>query len=320
MNKPFHSSFAVYLHGYVKLRQQLGVKYLQQSRLLYHFDTFVHAQGYTGSLTQELALAYAMAAPCQTKGEQARRYAVIRHFAEYLTAFDPHTAMLDPHAIYQRRERYAPYIYTADDLARLLRAATSVFKSPLRKQSFITLVGLAVSTGMRVGELIRLDCADVDWGSGTLLIRKTKFGKDRLVPLHPTTLTALRVYADLRQSIVPPPATPAFFLTSHGIRYSYAAILAGFRAMLTHGDLWQAAGKRPRFHDLRHTFAVRRLETWYQEGQDVQALLPWLATYMGHVQYTCTAYYITATPQLMALAAARADTAWLAHAETEAPE
>jgi len=314
MNKPFYSAFAAQLHGYVKLRQQLGVKYLCQTRLLYLFDAFVRARGYDGPLTQELAVAFAMEAPCRTKGEQARRYTVIRHFAEYLTA------MLDPQAVYQRRERYVPYIYSAQDLARMLQAAAVLSKSPLRKQSMGTIIGLAASTGMRVSEIRLLDQADVDWSSGTLLIRNTKFGKDRLIPLHPTTQAALRAYAQCRTAIFPTPATPAFFLTIHGTRFSYAAVRAGFQEILAHCELWRAHGKRPRFHDLRHTFAVRRLEAWYRDGQDVQALLPLLATYMGHVQYTCTAYYITAVPQLMALAAARADTAWLASAETEAPE
>ena len=319
MNKPFYSVFASHLQGYVKLRQQLGVKYMSQTRLLYLFDEFVVSQGHVGPMTQELALAFALTAPGQTRGEQAKRYAVIRLFSEYLAAFDPCTPILDSQAIYDRRERYSPYIYTAEDLSRMLQAAEVVSKSPLRKQSFATIIGLAVSTGMRVGEILKLDRADVDWATETLFVRNTKFGKDRLIPMHPTTSTAMQAYANLRDAVIPTPTTPAFFLTKFEQRYTYAAVNIGFREILAHCNLWRAKGQRPRFHDLRHTFATRRLEIWYQEGKDVQALLPLLATYMGHVQYTCTAYYITATPQLMALAAARADTAWLAMAKTEAP-
>lgn len=167
--------------------------------------------------------------------------------------------------------------------------------------------GLAASTGLRSNEIISLDRDDVRLDSGLLTIRCTKFQKDRLVPVHPTTLKVLRDYAALRYAHFPKPADSAFFLNMWGSRFSRRNFGFAFYQLACSTGIRKAGGRGPSFHDLRHTFAVRRLVAWYQEGKDVQAMLPLLATYMGHVHYSSTAYYLTATPELLALAAKRYD-------------
>jgi integrase len=163
------------------------------------------------------------------------------------------------------------------------------------------LVGLLASTGLRSGEAGRLDLADVDLADGVLHIRKTKFRKDRLVPVHATTLAALRQYASHRDRVFPAPKDSAFFLSSRGNRLSSAGLNIAFNAACKLASL---EALRP--HDLRHRFAVTRLAAWHREQLDVQALLPLLATYLGHARYTDTAYYVTGTADLLGMAADRA--------------
>ena len=167
------------------------------------------------------------------------------------------------------------------------------------------LVGLLASTGLRSGEALRLDRADVDLVGGVLHIRKTKFRKDRLVPVHATTLAALRKYARHRDAAFP---------GAEGLRIF--SQLAWQPVCRDRGSIWRSARPaslpvstvaRPlRPHDLRHRFAVTRLAAWHRENADVQALLPLLATYLGHARYTDTAYYVTGTADLLGMAADRA--------------
>jgi integrase len=174
----------------------------------------------------------------------------------------------------------------------------------LRGSTLATLVGLLASTGLRSGEAVRLDRGDVDLTSGVILVRKTKFRKDRLVPVHPTTRVALRRYARERDDVFPTPKGEAFFLSSRGCRLSAGSLQANFAKARKLAGLDEGKPLRP--HDLRHRFAVTRLGLWHQQRADVQALLPLLATYLGHASYSDTAYYLTGSSDLLAIAAERA--------------
>ena len=175
---------------------------------------------------------------------------------------------------------------------------------PGRALVLAPVVGLLASTGLRSGEALRLDRADVDLVNGVLHIRKAKFRKDRLVPVHAATRQALRDYARHRDATYPTPKDAAFFLSSRGNRLSPTGLRKAFTAACTLARL--DYGKRLRPHDLRHRFAVTRLALWHQEKADVQALMPLLATYLGHAHYTHTAYYVTGTADLLGMAAERA--------------
>ena len=199
-----------------------------------------------------------------------------------------------------------------EELGSLILACRRVSPDyPERAAVLTALVGLLASTGLRSGEALRLDRADVDLVNGVLHIRKTKFRKDRLVPVHPTTLTALRDYARHRDAVFPMPRDSAFFLSSRGNRLSPSGLYAAFDAACALAGLDGDKGLRP--HDLRHRFAVTRLAVWHQEKADVQALLPLLATYLGHARYTDTAYYVTGTAELLGIAAERAFAAEVSH-------
>jgi integrase len=172
----------------------------------------------------------------------------------------------------------------------------------LRGRTLTTVIGLLASTGLRSGEALRMDRSDVDLASGVLQIRKTKFRKDRLVPVHATTLTALRDYVRYRDVAIPTPKTSSFFINTRGTRLSSSGLYYGFEQACTLAGVNVHASKTLRPHDLRHRFAVTRIAEWHRQKVDVQSMLPLLATYLGHARYNDTAYYITATPELLRLA------------------
>ena len=182
--------------------------------------------------------------------------------------------------------------------------------SPLRAATYDTLIGLLTVSGLRIGEAIKLDRSDLDWAQGVLLIRESKFGKSRLVPLHPSSMQALSDYAVLRDDFQPRPKELSFFVSLKRKRLLYAVVQQTFRRLVDTAGIGANAPSAPRLHDLRHTFAVRTLLDWYRAGEDVQAKMPSLSTYLGHREPACTYWYLSAAPELLALAAARQDSAW----------
>jgi integrase/recombinase XerD len=161
---------------------------------------------------------------------------------------------------------------------------------------------------MRVGEAIRLDRADWDAALGVLTVRDTKFGKSRQLPLHPTATAGLRDYLRLREGLLPSPSTPALLLSTRGFRLRYERVWETFHRMVGQAGLTpRSPVSTPRIHDLRHTFAVATLLDCYRDGADVQAMLPRLSTYLGHADPKHTYWYLSATPELLALATSRLD-------------
>ncbi len=303
------SVFAEHLTGYIKLRRQLGLGFEYQEGMLRGFDRYVHERAYQGPLTEELARAFAIAVPDTSTTIPARRYAVVRHFAEYLATFDPRTPRLDPKAIYRARRQPVPYIFTEEELQQLLcRALELTQRHPVSNRALQAMIGLAASSGLRLREVRELDLSDVNQETGTLTIRCSKFDKDRLVPVHATTLDVLRTYAAVREQMPGSTGETAFFLNTRGRRFKRCNVIYLFRQLVRKVDLHPTRGKPPTFYSLRHSFAVRRLVAWYRAGANVQGLLPALATYMGHVHYTSTSYYLTATAELLCVAAERLET------------
>ena len=301
----FQSVFQEPLAAYIELRRGLGYRFDSEVNLLRAFDRYVHERGST-ELTQELALEFATNNSNTSTNYRFERYRVVRQFSEYRAIFDPQTPLLDPKALPLSKTRTRPYIYTDEELARLLHEARHISSNhSVRGVTLHTMVGLAASTGLRIGEVVGLDRTDVDLKRGTLLVRQSKFGKDRYVPVHSTTLEVLRHYATVRDTAFPNCQDPAFFLSLRKRRFCRNTLQQAFCKLARRAGLRGPKGRGPSFHSLRHRFAVKRLVAWYKAGLDIQAMLPALATYMGHVNYTDTAYYLTATPELLELAAQR---------------
>jgi len=302
----FSNALAARMDSYIVLQRSLGYQFRKQAASLHAFLRYVRSSHANGPLSQSLAVDSVMASGLTPDGK-AIRYAVIRRFAIYYSAFDPATEPFDPRPLPRCRAVPPPRIPSEEQLRMLMAASLRIStEHRLRGRTLATVIGLLASTGLRSGEALRLDRTDVDLTGGTLLIRKTKFRKDRLVPVHATTLAALRNYARDRDVAFPESASSAFFVSTRGVRLSPSGLHYGFGQACELAGVNAGNSRALRPHHLRHRFAVTRLVLWHQQRADVQSRLPLLAAYLGHARYSDTAYYITATPELLGLAAANA--------------
>ena len=233
--------------------------------------------------------------------------------------FEPETQVPPARLLGPAHRRLPPYIYTDEELAQLLAAAGALEPvQGLRPASMQCLLGLLAATGLRISEALHLQQADVDLDQGLLCVRQTKFRKSRYVPLHPTVRVALATYAHLRDQCLAPPRDPAFFLRDDGRALRYDHAMYAFQQIRAQLE-WGQGERRPRLHDLRHTFACNRLLGWYQEGVDVHWAMPLLATYLGHAKVTDTYWYLTASPALMAIVSKRFECLTKSSAKEVAP-
>lgn len=293
---------------YLALRRALGFKLRHHTWWLPDFVSYLGAHG-SSVITSELALSWARQPPNTSPSWWAARLSAIRQFARHHRAFDARTEIPASDLIPHRKQRLTPHLYTAAEVAALMREASRL-ESPLRSVSYTTLIGLLAATGMRVSEALALDCDDIDWDRELLTIRSSKFGKSRHVPLHRSTVAALRDYDRRRGRLRPHRRSPAFFLSSAGTRVIHQNFQHVFLRLLKLTGMDRGPGRRPRVHDLRHAFAMKIVRDWYRAGLDVERRLPQLSTYLGHVSPSTTYWYLTATPELLAAAGKRADRAW----------
>ncbi len=292
------------LADYLMVRRALGYKLDRSGKLLAQFVAYLEGIG-AETITTERALAWSVLPANGKESWWAQRLSVVQGFARYLHALNPASQVPPTDLLPHRPCRATPYLYSEDDIAALLAAVGSL-RSPLRVVTHQTLIGLLAATGLRVGEAIRLDRSDLDFDHGGLTVRATKFGKSREVPLHPTTLEALRRYLGHRDRWHPHPAAPALFISSAGTRLLYCNVSWTFLKLVRRAGLKPRSPHcRPRLHDLRHTFAIRTVLDFYRDGGDVQARLPLLSTYLGHVDPAATYWYLSAAPELLGLAATR---------------
>jgi integrase/recombinase XerD len=296
------------LREYLELRRSVGFKLETAGHLLPKFIGYLERRG-IGHITTELALAWAML-PRGKRRLWAVRLSIVRGFARFLHARDPRSQIPPLDLLPQGRWRATPYLYSPDEIAALIRAARALHP-PLMAATYATIIGLLAATGMRRGEAIALDRQDLDWQRGLLLVRNSKFGKSRELPLHPSTLDALRAYQQIRDRLSPRSLTTSFFVSLAGKRLLRHLVHKMFRRLCrTVGIVPRGPHCRPRIHDLRHTFAIRTMLAWYRSGADVERKLPLLSTYLGHFDPASTYWYLSAAPELLSLAARRLQRAW----------
>lgn len=304
--RTFTTALTQKVENYIALQRSLGYQFRKQAASLRAFLRYVQSIDANGPLSQALAMDFVMRSELTPNG-RAICYGVIRRFAEYYSAFDFRTESFDRLALPRSRAIPPPRILSEAELYSLMAATVRISTAhPFRGRTLFTVIGLLASTGLRSGEALRLDRADVDLSTGVLKIRKTKFRKDRLVPVHATTLGALQNYARDRDLALPTSASSAFFVNMRGTRLSPFSLYYGFAQACELAGVNKKGRKGLRPHDLRHRFAVTRLAHWHQQMTDVQSMLPLLSTYLGHARYSDTAYYITAAPELLSIAAAKA--------------
>ncbi len=293
------------LDGYLALRRALGFKLAGEEKLLTQFISYLHERG-AETITAQAALEWAVL-PAASPNRHARRLSVVRRFAAHLRASDPQAEVPPAGLLRGGNRRAAPYAYHDGDIAAIAAAAETL-RYPLLTATYKALTGLLRVTGLRIGEALHLDDRDFDARRGLLVVRDTKFGKTRLVPLHASTVTALRRYIATREELRPRTSTTALFVNVSGGRLGIRSVHYAWPLLTARAGLQpQPGSRRPRVYDLRHAFAVRTLLDWYRDGADVAALLPRLSTYMGHTDPKHTYWYLAAAPELLALAAARPD-------------
>jgi len=289
---------------YLAMRRSLGYRLVNQGRLLANFIGYLERAGAT-TITIEAAVAWASESPEVTAICWNRRLSVVRCFARYLTAYDPACQVPPTDLFPARGARRIPYLYSDAEIEALVHAAGTL-AVPLQAATCQALIGLLAASGLRVGEAIALTRHDVDLDAALVTVMDGKFGASRHVPIHPTTVAMLRGYLARRDRYCPAPATDRFFISTIGTPVLAGSVEGLFTRLLSRAGITAPPGRRPpRLHDLRHTFAVATLLEWYRAGVDVQARLPLLSTVLGHVAPASTYWYLTATPELLALASRR---------------
>jgi integrase/recombinase XerD len=298
------SALSEHVEVYLRARRALGVKLERHGRLLGELADYLEAAG-ASTITRELAISWARLPARAHPRHWAARLSIARGFATYLQTIDPSTEIPPTGVFTVRYQRPTPYLWSHEDIRRLLDA-TSELRGPLKVASYQALFGLLAVTGMRLGEATALQLGDVDLDDGVITLRAhtVKLDRARLVPLHPTTVQALKRYTNTRARLCPRPRSNTFFLSSIGTSLDRSAVAKTLRTLTT------ALGLRtdtihPTAHQLRHSFAVSTLINWQHAGVQVDEQIAVLSTYLGHVSPAETYWYLTATPELMASAARR---------------
>lgn len=288
---------------YLRLRRALGFQMRTQGESLLQFARYLDDSGHCGPLTTETALCWANQ-PHLSRSSRAKRLSAVRCFARYLATRDHLTEVPGRHLVPRVCFRQRPHLYSSQELEQLLAGTERLVPAyPIKRQLYRTLFGLLACTGLRVSEALKLNADHVDLQRGVLRIEQTKFKKSRLVPLHPTATQALCSYAQARYGRLDVRDNIPFFINKRGNRLAYCAVRWNFGRLRDLLGWTQGNGDwpRPRIHDLRHTFACQRLLSWYRQGQDVHHLIAALSTYLGHGKVTDTYWYLTSTPDLLAI-------------------
>ncbi|MGI8412992.1 MAG: tyrosine-type recombinase/integrase [Solirubrobacteraceae bacterium] len=290
------------LADYLMMRRALGYKLDCAERLLGQFITFLEDRAAV-TITIDAAVAWATQ-PGGSRVWWALRLSTVRSFARYLHTLDP-ACEVPPHGLLAvHAERHVPYLYTDAEITALMNATTMI-AAPFGAATIRTLIGLLAVTGIRIGEALAADVGDLDRDAGTLLVHG-KYDKTRLVALHPSAVVALGEYLDRGDRPVQRPDCQALFLSSRATRVRYPCFSRRFTRLVADAGLEPRSPHcHPRPHDLRHSFAVSTLLGWFAAGLDVDAKLPLLSTYLGHVKPKDTYWYLTGSPELLALAGQR---------------
>ena len=296
------------VHDYVALKQSMGSRFRTEATVLKAFCKAVGDVVITDVEPQQLESYLAGTGPATRYWH--RKYEVLNGFYRFALGRGHVIHSPLPTTVPKRPQPFLPYIFSAEELRRLFKAAGELEtpRMALQGSTLRTLLLLLYGAGLRIGEALALTLADVDLTTSLLTIRQSKFYKTRLVPIGPRLTAELTAYANERhrQDHSNDPASP-FFVTRTGKIVSRGMAERAFVRLRDIAGISREDGARyqPRLHDLRHAMAVHRLVAWYREGADVQRLLPQLATYLGHVNLAATQRYLTMTPELLRQASRR---------------
>jgi len=300
---------------YLNMRRDLGFKLREAGKGLFDFAAFMQ-QRRAPYITQALALAWAQQPQSAQPAHWAQRLSFVRGFARYRSATDPRTQIPPQGLLPFQPKRARPYLYSDDEIRRLLQAALDMpyrfQRGELRPWVFHCLFGLLSVSGLRLGEACNLELQDVDLKEAVLTIRGAKFGKDRLVPLHASTCKVLADYITRRgRHWADRQVSSYLFVSSWGNRLDGGEIHRTFYALSRQiGLRGESDSHGPRLHDMRHRFATNTLVRWYRSDQEPERLLPILSAYLGHVHVEDTQWYLDGSPELMREAMCRLERCW----------
>lgn len=287
------------VRAYLVQRRALGFRLQSEGNLLLDFARYADRRRHRGPLTKKLVITWASLPIGVDRLYWARRLEVVRTFARHLAITEPKTE-IPPRFVFGPAHREPrPFIYTAGQIALILETAGQL-PGKLQPLTFQTLFGLLACTGLRISEALRLKVTDMDFSQGVLVVRESKFGRTRWVPLHPTAKSALQVYARKREQYFP--LAEHFFTSDRGRPVGYQAARKVFAQLRKH---LAVAGRQPRIHDLRHAFACRVLQRWQTRRAGAQSRILILSRYLGHSRISDTYWYLHALPELMAEAGKR---------------
>jgi integrase/recombinase XerD len=301
---------------YLALRRSLGFDLVVPGGLLRRFADFGERKR-AAFVTIDLVLRWADTFGDVLPSTVARAVGIVRGFAVWQAGFDPRTQPPPAGLLPGRYQRRRPFLHSDEQVAALVSTSARLTSTKgLRGPTYSTFFGLIAATGLRMSEAVKLDRCDVDLDEGVLTIRRTKFGKTRLVPLHATARVALARYSKQRDAILGDAGAPAFFVSEAGrritiwsARYQFAHVSQRLGHRTSTRELPRRHryrhGRGPRLHDLRHRFAAHTLLDWYRAGVDVEREIPKLVTYLGHGAVEHTYWYIEALPELLQLATQR---------------
>ena len=304
MNNIFHGPIAGELQGFLQFKRSLGYRYMRPEFALREFDRFLIEYAATNRRWQldRAALAWLSSKPGRKATSVSDDAAVLRQFFAYLRRLPHRSAVVEPLWPHLPTESpFVPHFLSEQDILKLLALCTELTRSPFRATLYRALLLVLYCTGIRFGEALRLRLRDVDTRSGVLFVDTFK-GRARWVPFHPSLSRELDRYLIVRVAYAPSGPDTRFFVGAN--QHTLPVETAGntLRCLFKLAGLKPAKGRiGPRPYDLRHAFAMHRLSQWYRQGVDLHARLPWLSTYMGHVDIIGTETYLHATPELLDL-------------------
>ncbi|MCC7375681.1 MAG: tyrosine-type recombinase/integrase [Verrucomicrobiales bacterium] len=287
------------VQAYLRHRRSLGYALRIEGQLLVKFARFADHRGHRGPPTKGLMLSWATQPSKGTRLYKARRLEIVRTFAKHHAAIEPSTEVPPRHVLGPAHRRTPPHIYTEEQIRTLMVRARRL-SGGLRPKTYETLVGLIACTGLRISEALGLRVADIDFDEGVLTIRESKFRLTRLVPVHRSTVEALRHYNTRRLHLWP--HAPHFLVSDRGAPLPRSTVYHTFRQLA--GSIVPTSNRSTaRIHDLRHTFACRVIERWERTKRRAAGRIAVLSRYLGHARVTDTYWYLTATPDLLDAAA-----------------
>jgi integrase/recombinase XerD len=306
----FRSRFGTLMRRHLKLRRALGYLLRNAEYTLRDFDCYLRqAHPRARRITRTIIVGFLETTRTRAPSSRRDYLTSLRQFCRFVFLFDQKTYIPEARLLPPGPVTVKPYIYSDHDLAALMREAAYLnarSRSALLTDTYTTILGLLWVTGLRIGEVAKLNLQDVDLDEGVLIVRQSKFKKSRLVPLHPSTVQVLRRYRKqrLRESAEIGPAAP-FFINRRRQRLTCRTLLRTIQTLAQRAGVRTLQGRTPRVHDFRHTFATRSLAALYQSGQDPLARLPVLATFLGHANIANTQVYLHPSIELLVKAGDR---------------